>query len=181
MEAGRNQASEVPSGREAQEPWAEIRPLLLRLAQRLQLLNCVSLSSLTPGSYPQNSNFSSPATFTVYEPGFSASCSGGTGTPTPSLEVRAMVGPPAPTGLNCGFGLEITFPAVSWVQLALVHYAQPAVIEACEFGASAPGSPKSMSSVQKVVQTITFRGTAIDKVFVSPPQDETLLLEVCFL
>jgi hypothetical protein len=181
MEAGRDQSSEVPSGREAPELWAEIRPLLLRLAQRLQLLTCVSLSSLTPGSYPQNSNFSSPATFTVYEPGFSASCAGGTGTPTPALEIRTMVGPPAPVGLNCGFGLEITLPAVPWVQLALVHYAQPAVIEACEFGVSAPGSPQTMSPVQQVVQTFTFSGTAIDKVFVTPPNNETLLLDICLL
>jgi hypothetical protein len=166
------------------EIWREIRSLLQRLAA--PLLTCVDFKTWTPGSYVNpivNPVATGGAKFAVYDPGFSVTgCSvSATSLLSGGARITDFGGPPTLTGLDCGFGLEITLPnPVAWVQLRLAHYAQPAMIEACENGVPAPGSPKVMSTLQGVGQTFVFSGTAIDKVFITPPQNETVLVRICF-
>jgi len=84
------------------------------------------------------------------------------------------------TGLDCGFKLEIAILAGTARQVAvkLVHFARPATVEAFE-STGALAQSAVMGPTQNTAQLITLVGKSINRVVVTPPSDETLLLEFC--
>jgi len=83
-------------------------------------------------------------------------------------------------GLDCGFTCEIALQQLaSSVTLALVHFSQPATIQAFNSNGSLAGSAV-MTPVQQTVQTFTINGAQIRRVVIKCPANETLLLRFCF-
>ena len=128
--------------------------------------NCDDFRTFTPptGSNPLTT---SRAKYTVHQFG---------GAVPPTYTISSWGGT---TGLNCGFELEIEVvgdpcPTVS---VTLVHFAQPATIEAFNDDGSLAGT-KTMTAAQRTAQTFDFSGK-IRRVVITPPSDETLLLEFC--
>jgi hypothetical protein len=82
------------------------------------------------------------------------------------------------TGLNCNFQTEVSLrtPSSS-VELRLVHFATPATIEAFNEDGSSAGTATMTGQGQ--AETFVFNGTAISRVVIDAPQNETLLLEFC--
>jgi hypothetical protein len=98
-----------------------------------------------------------------------------TGAVVPAAEVRTDGGH---TGLNCVFGLEVTLPApTSSARLTLVHFAAPATVEAYAGGVVV--GTQTMTAAGGTPETLTFTGAGIDRLVVKPPNNETLLLELC--
>jgi hypothetical protein len=64
------------------------------------------------------------------------------------------------------------------VQATLVHFAQPATMEAFNADGSLAGTA-TMTPTQMVEQTLTIEGTAIAYVRIYSPSDETILLSLC--
>jgi hypothetical protein len=84
------------------------------------------------------------------------------------------------TGLDCNFTLEIELPtAASTVTLQLVHFSQPAQIEALDSSNSVVDKA-SQAPPQKVASTLTLSGAGITKVVVHSPADEVILIEFCY-
>jgi len=84
------------------------------------------------------------------------------------------------TGLDVGFSTEIALPTPCVaVEGTLVHFSQPASIEAFEVGGASAGVA-AMSVGQRTPETLRITGSAIDRVVIRAPQDETLLLRFCF-
>ena len=99
-----------------------------------------------------------------------------TGTPPPNTEVVTWG---AHTGLNAGFTLEAKIRGrCPVVQATLVHFSQPAVMEAFESDGTSAGTA-SMSPTQGVAQTLTIQGKSIAFVRIHAPANETLLLRLC--
>lgn len=99
-----------------------------------------------------------------------------TGAPTGD---NAVVNWGGHTGLNCGFQLDIQLAIPSTeVKVGLVHFSEPATVEA--FSGSSVVDTGSMSGPQNVVEQISLTGTGIDRVVVTAPEDEALLVELCF-
>jgi hypothetical protein len=81
-------------------------------------------------------------------------------------------------GLDCGFTLEIELQQpTATADVTLVHFSAPARVEAFEAGTSV--GTKSMSGPQQQEETLSFSASAIDRLVVTAPADETLLLETC--
>ena len=86
-------------------------------------------------------------------------------------------------GLDAGFTLEITLPAGSQYQnvaLTLVQFATAPKIVAFSGGSAVASG--TMTVGQKVAETVTLSvpSPVIDRIVVSPPSDETLLLKLCY-
>jgi hypothetical protein len=83
-------------------------------------------------------------------------------------------------GLDCGFETLITLPVpASAVEVTLAHFASPAEVEAFKADGSSAGVVR-MSAPRGHPETLRLAGPALARIVVRPPQDETLLLEVCF-
>ena len=83
------------------------------------------------------------------------------------------------TGLNAGWTTEIKVDGeCPTVQATLVHFAQPATMEAYNSDGTLAGTA-TMTPTQMVAQTLTIEGTAISFVRITCPQDETILLGLC--
>ncbi len=126
---------------------------------------CLNLASFPPASHP-NPWTVGGHTFTV---------SDHTGTPTPDANVVTWGGT---TGLNAGFGTRIDLgtPATTGVDLTLVHFASPATVTA--YDASGTAVDTETMTVGGTPETLHLTG-AITTLVVTPPNDETLILEVC--
>jgi hypothetical protein len=98
-----------------------------------------------------------------------------TGAVLPAAEVRSDGGH---TGLNSGFSLEIVPAApVSSARLTLVHFATPPKVEA--FAGGVVVDSQTMTAAGGTPETLTFAAAGIDRLVVTPPSNETLLLELC--
>jgi len=153
-------------------------------------LTCIDFSgsppALNPGFYPPGLLVSG-CRLDVYGPGFSGTGCVASGDP---MVYSGAGAPPGPhtlittdgglTGLDCGFGVQATLPyPVPYAELRLVSFAQPASLEACDVGGTVVGSA-AMSGPDGTAQTIAFHGVAISRILVTPPNNETLLLSICF-
>ncbi len=84
-------------------------------------------------------------------------------------------------GLECGFGLEITFPcAASVVWVTLTHFAESAKVEAFNQEGSSTGTAQ-MQNPQGQTETLELRGNGITRFVIHPPNNKTFLHEVCYL
>jgi hypothetical protein len=83
-------------------------------------------------------------------------------------------------GLDCGYRLEITLSS-PWtsVEATLVHFAGRAEMKAINRDGSTAGAA-TMSVGQNTEETLTIAGAAIDKVVITSPADEVLLLKFCW-
>jgi hypothetical protein len=66
---------------------------------------------------------------------------------------------------------------VSSARLTLVHSAVPATVETFAGGASL--GMQTMTAAAGSPETLSISGVAIDRIVVTPPSNETLLLELC--
>ncbi len=99
------------------------------------------------------------------------------GTPLPTLDVRTDGGF---TGLNCGYGLEITWTNSScdFIEITLVSFAQRAEVTTYD-GTGAVLETKKMTAPQMTAETLHLHGQNVVKVVVIAPSNETLLLAIC--
>ena len=148
-------------------------------------LTCIDFSTMTPvapgqpGTSPNPWLLPPPAgnvTFTTFNPAGSA-------TPGQAAHNRLWQqgAPPASfTGLDCNFTLEVDLPtAASTVTLQLVHFSQPAEIEALDSG-GAVVDKASQAPPPRVASTVTLSGAGIEKIVVHSPADEVILIEFCY-
>jgi hypothetical protein len=127
---------------------------------------CIDFTALPTGAGP-NPRTEQGVQFTVID--FN-------GTPRPDTQIKTDGGF---TGLDVGFSTEIVLPMpCTAVEATLVTLAAPAAIEAFEGGASA--GTTTMSVGQGVPEALRVTGSAIDRVVITAPQNETLLLRFCF-
>jgi hypothetical protein len=127
--------------------------------------HCTDFRTVAVGSYP-NPWTVAGATYLARDH---------TGAVVPAAEVRTDGGH---TGVNCVFGLEVALAApVSSVRLTLVHFASPATVEA--YAAGVPVGAQTMTAAGGTPETLTFAAAGIDRLVVRPPNNETLLLELC--
>jgi len=81
--------------------------------------------------------------------------------------------------LRCSVRLEVALPRpVSKVELTLVHFSRPAVID----GINADGKvvdSQTMTVPPGQPETLTLSGAAISRLVVRAPQDELLIIEIC--
>jgi hypothetical protein len=127
--------------------------------------HCTDFRTIAVDSYP-NPWLVGGASYLVRDPA---------GAVVPAAEVKAIGGH---TGLDCGFSLEITLAApVSSARVTLVHFAAPATVEA--FAGGVPVGSQTMSAAGGTPETLAFAAGGIDRLVVKPPNDETLLLELC--
>jgi hypothetical protein len=128
--------------------------------------SCVDLAALSVGQGP-NPRTESGLVFTV---------SDHTGTPMPNTEIRTDAGF---TGLNMGFSTRVQLPTpASGVDVTLVHFAQPARVEAYD-AAGVLVATATMSGPQRSVETLTVSGPQITQAVIHAPQNETLMLKIC--
>lgn len=84
------------------------------------------------------------------------------------------------TGLDVGFRTEIALPGPCFaIEATLVHFSQPAELEAFEVGGASAGA-LTMAGPQNAQETLRITGTAIDRAVITARQNETLLLRFCF-
>ena len=128
--------------------------------------DCVDFGAAAPGPGP-NPVTAGPFSILVLDPG---------GTPLPASQVSSWG---AHTGLNAGWTLEAKVGThCPVVQATLVHFAQPAAMEAYNADGTLAGTA-TMSPTQNVAQTLTIQGTAIAFVRIHSPANETLLVRLC--
>src|ERR1700730_2536972 len=83
-------------------------------------------------------------------------------------------------GLFCGFGVDIQLPsAAEVVEITLTHAGTPASVEAFNSNGTNAGV-QTMTTAARQPQTLKFAGSAIQRLRVVAPEDETLLNELCF-
>ena len=127
---------------------------------------CIDLTTLPVG----------PAANPFVAPPFVAHVLDHLGAPLPATQV---VNWGSFTGLNAGWTMEIRLDGkCPTVQATLVHFAQPATMEAYNSDGTLAGTA-TMTPTQMVAQTLTIEGTAIAHVRITSPQDETILLGLC--
>lgn len=81
------------------------------------------------------------------------------------------------TGLNAGFECRIDLPApAATVDITLAHFASPATVTAY---AGAAVVDSAVMTVAGTPETLHLTGPGITSLAVSPPQDETLIIEIC--
>jgi hypothetical protein len=126
---------------------------------------CLDLASFPVGSHA-NPWTVGGHTFTV---------SDHTGTPTASTEVLTWG---TTTGLNAGYHTRIDLgaPATTGIDITLAHFASPATVTALD-GTGAVVDVATMT-VAGSPETLHLSG-AITTLVVEPPNDETLILQVC--
>lgn len=83
-------------------------------------------------------------------------------------------------GLNAGFRLEVTFrrPVLA-VCMSLVHFARAPKVEFFSSAGTNVGTV-TLAPTQKVAQEVVCTSKAIQRIVVTAPSDETLLLALCF-
>jgi hypothetical protein len=128
---------------------------------------CIELDALPVGSGP-NPRIEQGVSFEVFDH---------TGTPFPTTEIRTQG---SFVGLDAGRSIEIKLsqPCAA-VEATLVHFAQPATLEAFNSDGSSAGTD-AMSGPQNIAETLTVAGTSIERATVRAPQNEALLLRFCF-
>jgi hypothetical protein len=128
---------------------------------------CIDYASMTTGNGPN------PRT----DQGVSLTVLDHAGAPAANSRITTMGGF---TGLDVGFRTEIALPVpCAAVEATLVTFASPATLEAFEAGGGSAGS-ETMTVSQGVPETLRITGTAIEKALIVAPQDETLLLRLCY-
>lgn len=128
--------------------------------------DCLDFSGAAPGTGP-NPVGAGSFSILVLDPA---------GTPLPASEVSSWG---AHTGLNAGWMLEAKIGGrCPVVQATLVHFSQPAVMEAYNADGTLAGTA-TMSPTQNVAQTLTIQGTAIAYLRIHSPANETLLVRLC--
>lgn len=128
--------------------------------------NCIDFGGPAPGPGP---NPVSAGTFsiTLYDH---------TGAQLPASQVSSWG---SHAGLNAAWTLEAKLGSrCPVVQATLVHFAQPAVMEAYDSSGTLVGTA-TMGPTQNVEQTLTIQGASIAYVRIRSPQNETLLLRLC--
>jgi hypothetical protein len=95
--------------------------------------------------------------------------------PGPHTMVRTQGGF---TGLDSAARAQLSFAPANIVTIQLVHFSQPARVEALGTGAA---QLRFMTPTPGVVQELIFTGTGIDRIVVTPasPNDITLILGWC--
>lgn len=84
------------------------------------------------------------------------------------------------TGLNVNYETRVALPSpASGVEATLVHFVQPATVTALD-GNGTVVDTATMTNTQAVAQTLTLSGANIERLLITAPQDETLLLELCY-
>jgi hypothetical protein len=135
-------------------------------APSTEVRQCIDFRTMPPGAGP-NPRTEQDVTFTVRGPA---------GGPQPQTEIKSSG---AFTGLDCGFQTEITLPSpTTRVELTLVHTAIAAQIEARNTDGSIADTA-TMSDTRNQDETLSLTGSAIQRVVVTAPRNETLLLEFC--
>jgi hypothetical protein len=128
-----------------------------------EVRQCIDFRTMQPGTGP-NPRTERGTSFTVQEPS--------------TAQTRIMTSGSF-TGLDCGRQLEIALSSpTTRVELTLVHTAVPARIAAFNANGTSAGTA-SMSGPPQQAETLSLTGTAIQRVVVTAPQNETLLLEFC--
>jgi hypothetical protein len=128
---------------------------------------CIELAALPVGTGP-NPRIEQGVSFEVRDH---------TGSPMPGTDVETQG---AFTGLDAGFSTEIRLPQLcSAVEATLVHFSRPATLEAFNSDGSSAGTA-AMSGPQSVAEALTVTGASIDRALIRAPQDETLLLRLCY-
>jgi hypothetical protein len=129
--------------------------------------SCIELAALPVGSGP-NPRLEQGASFEVLDH---------TGASLPTTEIRPQG---SFVGLDAGRTIEITLPQpCTAIEATLVHLAQPATLEAFNSDGSSAGSDQ-MSGPQNVPEALTVSGASIERATIKAPQNEALLLRVCF-
>lgn len=83
-------------------------------------------------------------------------------------------------GLNVNFQTRVFLPtACSSVDVTLVHFSQPAGVTGINSDGTTVG-PVGMSGPGNVAETLTLNGGSIERLIVKAPQNETLLLKLCY-
>lgn len=135
-------------------------------ARRRRRPPCVEFTALVPG----------PGANPVVASPFYVHVSDYNGAPLPATEIVNW-GPF--TGLNAGWTTDIKLDrGCPTVQATLVHFSQPATMEAYNSDGTLAGTA-TMTPTQMVEQTLTIEGTDIAYVRIVCPQDETILLGLC--
>jgi hypothetical protein len=131
-----------------------------------QTARCVDLRGLPTGAGP-NPRVEQGVEFTVF---------GHLGNLMPNTEIRTDGGF---TGLGCGFATEARLPVPAQsVRVTLVHFARPATVQAISGGAVV--ATAVMAGPQAQPEALQLTGAGIDRMAVGAPQDEALLLELCY-
>lgn len=127
---------------------------------------CTAFGSMPVGLGP-NPRAGNQASFRVFQ--FN-------GAPAPNTRIQVIANI---RGLDCGFRCEATLanPASS-VTLALVHFAQPGVIQALNSSNQVVASANMGPAGQ--LQSYVLNGAGIRRVVIRCPQDETLLVRFCY-
>lgn len=87
---------------------------------------------------------------------------------------------PAPTGLHVFHTMEVDLPVpASSVDATLVHYALPATLEGFDTEGTSVGQV-AMGAGQGQEETLQIQGQAIQRVVITAPLYDTLLLELCY-
>jgi hypothetical protein len=134
---------------------------------------CIDFSTLQQGTGPNPIN-SQGVTITVLDR---------SGAPVPTTDIGNQEGF---VGMQVAFITEISLPVpCTAVDATLVHFLSqpgnttPAQLEAFNADGTSAGTIM-MSAADRVAQTLPMAGTAITRVVISAPDDESRLLSVCF-
>ena len=132
-----------------------------------QLLKCIDFATIPVGPGP-NPRLIQTVKFAVFDH---------TGAPLPSSQVKTQG---TFQGLDAGFRLEMTFRRpVRAVCMSLVHFARAPKVEFFSPAGTNVGTV-ALTPTQNVAQEAVCTSTAIQRIVVTPPSDETLLLALCF-
>jgi|GEM_PF-591370 len=127
---------------------------------------CTAFGSMPVGLGP-NPRPGTQASFRVFQ---------FTGAPAPNTRIRTMA---SIRGLDCGFRCEATLASTaSSVTLALVHFAQPGVIQALNASNQVVASTNMGPAGQ--LRSYVLNAAGIRRVVIRCPQDETLLVRFCY-
>ncbi|MFL5403849.1 MAG: hypothetical protein ACJ8BF_13640 [Gemmatimonadales bacterium] len=130
---------------------------------------CIPLN--TPGTGP-NPQIVSGVKFTVHQYG---------GAVPPNSVIKTQNSPAgAQTGLDAGFSLDIGLSVLARkISATLVQYARPATMEAFDSAGASVGKV-TMTAGNGVPEVLTLGGQWIQKVVITSPSDEVLLLRFCY-
>jgi hypothetical protein len=132
-----------------------------------QLLKCIDFATIPVGSGP-NPRVIQAVRFAVFN---------SAGAPLASSQIKSQG---TFRGLDAGFRLEITFRRpVRAVCMSLVHFARAPRVAFFSAAGNNVGTA-TLAQTQAVAQEVVCTSTAIQRIVVRPPSDETLLLALCF-
>ena len=148
-----------------------VRVVTITIAPPAKPTNCDEPGTAVCGSNPRRCGTSEA---TVYAPSGALAeylaCGSG-----PHTSLRTQGGF---TGLDAAARAQLTFSPAAIVTIQLVHFSQPARVEALGSGSA---QMRFMTATPQVPQELTFTGTGIDRIIVTPasPSDITLILDWC--